>query len=158
MLRPTRPNGAWTYADATKAVPYVRRLLRGLRRHYVACWHYWTLVGNDASSPFYRAERRFHRRRGEAALRELERLGVFPYEAPLRGVGLFTFTVEVQLDELATVEKVAHWVYRDSRVSIDTFAFAEDLNASDDLPGSEHPVPESLKAGGNFLWLADLRR
>jgi hypothetical protein len=83
---------------------------------------------------------------------------VFPYEAPLRGVGLFTFTVEVQLDELATVEKVAHWVYRDSRVSIDTFAFAEDLNASDDLPGSEHPVPESLKAGGNFLWLADLRR
>jgi hypothetical protein len=115
------------------------------------------LVGYDTSSPFYRAERRFHRRRGKAALRKLDRLSVYPYEPPLRGIALFTFEVEVELDELSTVVKVAHWVYRDSRDEIDRLVFAEDLYDTPDLLACERPIPEPLKAGRNFLRLADLR-
>jgi hypothetical protein len=143
--------GPWTYAEAVKALPYVRPLLGGLREHFVAFRHFYRLSGFDPDSPRHRAKIVFHREEGMAVLEELGRLCVAIFASPLRGVALFRFEAEVQLDEFATAERIACWVYRDTREGIDSIAFAEDLYDTNDLLGSERPIPAGWETASTFF-------
>jgi hypothetical protein len=137
----------WDYVAAQKAVPYVRRLLAGLREHYVATWHFQRLATRDPDEPSHRRAVLRHRREGCDILEELKRLGVMPYQSPLRGIALFPFAVS---DQRAgqVAERQALWVYRDSREQIDHYILYDDLSTCCELEGYEKLVPEEWKRAG----------
>src|SRR4051812_18946898 len=89
----------WSYSDAQKTIPFVRRLLASLREHYIAGWHFILLAGHEPICQEHHARRLYHCQEAEAALNELFDLGVCVFDNPLRGIALFRFTVEVELDE-----------------------------------------------------------
>lgn len=134
----------WTYAEAGSSIVYVRRLLVASREHYVAAWHYYRLNRRDLESEEHRDEMQHHREEGIQALMELERLGVLAYQNPLRGIALFPFLVR---DDQGGTPREAWFVYKDSRPTIDSFVFNEELCFFADLYGYERPVPEEWKAG-----------
>src|ERR1051325_4643839 len=118
----------WSYSDAQKAIPSVRRHLRALRKHYIACWHYVRLNGHDPTCHEYHPKWLHHRQKAEAALNKLFDLGVCVFLPPFRGIALFRFVVEVELDEDSTAVWIAFWLYRDSRDEIESFVFARALH------------------------------
>src|ERR1700722_17488181 len=74
----------WSYADAMKAVPYVRMILRELRESYIRAWH----LHRKNHTEFHE-----QRTKGVAALEELAKLSVLCFERPSRGIALFRFVV-----------------------------------------------------------------
>jgi hypothetical protein len=151
MRTPKTRGRFWTFDEASRAVPYVRRLLATLRESYITCRHLYrkSLRADDAGG--IHAEWLKRRDEGVAALEELDRLGIILYQNPLRGIVLFPFGVEVEGDDGATAGMVAFFVYKDSRDEIDAFAFAPDLHDQGGLLGAERPIPAVLKAGKTFL-------
>lgn len=135
----------WSYSEAQKTVPYVRRLLSSLREHYIACWHFIRLNGHDPNCREYHPRWLYHRQEGEAALNDLFDLSVCLFDNPLRGIAIFRFAVEVELDENSTAARIAFWLYRDTRNEIESFLFASDLYDTNDLLCIERPIPETLK-------------
>jgi hypothetical protein len=151
MSKPKKRDCFWTYAEASRTVPYVRRLLATLREGYIACWFHYrrSLVAADAEG--IHAEWLKHRDEGAAILNELDLLGIIPYQSPLRGIGLFRFNVEVEVDADASDDLIGFFVYKDTRDQIETFAFCQDIYDHDGLFGAERPIPDALKAGTTFL-------
>lgn len=135
----------WSYMEAQRTIPYVRLLLASLREHYIACWHYIRLNGHDPTCREHHPRWLYHRQEGEAALNEIFDLGVCVFDNPLRGIALFRFEVEVEIDESSTAEWIGFWLYRDTRDQIDSFVFAFDLHDTTDLLLIERPIPDSLK-------------
>jgi hypothetical protein len=151
MSKPTRRDRFWTYAEASRTVPYVRRLLATLRHTYIHAWHLYGKSHRAADPDSVLAEWVKSRDEGVAVLEELDRLGIIPYQSPLRGIALFRFSVEVEVDDVATDDLIAFFVYKDNRDQIETFAFAPDIYDHDGLFGAERPIPDALKAGATFL-------
>lgn len=70
----------WTYAEASRTLPYVRLVLRDLREEFIAIWHLYKTADYDLNHPDYREQFRLLGEAGKAALEELDRLGVIdPY-------------------------------------------------------------------------------
>jgi hypothetical protein len=134
----------WTYAAACRTLPYVRLVLRDLREGFVAIWHLYKAAGGDVQHPDFR--QRIRRLGDEARLifRELDRLGVIPYQSPSRGIALFPFLVHKGKGS----SREAYYVYKDSRDEIGTYIFADDLCERNDLYADERPVPENWKNPG----------
>src|SRR4051794_35850793 len=124
MSKPKKRNRFWTHAEAQATIPYVHLLLASLREHFIACWHYVRLNGHDPSCREYHPRWLYHRQEAEAALNDLFDLGMCVFDNPLRGIALFRFEVEVELDEHSTVEWFAFWLYRDTRDEIESFVLA----------------------------------
>jgi hypothetical protein len=130
----------WNYADAMKAVPYVRVILRELRESYFKVWHLYRL---NEETGMHEAEMKSLKANGLAALDELARLGVLCFERPSRGIALFRFLVSMG-DGRTRIQREAWYVFKDSRDSIDSFVFDDEL-MSGDLFGYEMPVPAAWK-------------
>ncbi len=145
MRNATGRKTPWSYSEAQRTLPYVRRLLASLREHYIACWHYVRLSGHDPSCQEYHPRWLYHRQEAEAALNDLFDLSVCVFDNPMRGIVLFRFAVEVELDQSSTAEWIAFWLYRDTRDQIASFVFAADLHDAHDLLLIERPIPETLK-------------
>jgi hypothetical protein len=145
MKKVNQRKGCWTFPDAQKTIPLVRCLLASLREHYIACWHYIRLNGHDPDCHEFHPRCQYHREEAEAALNELFGLGVGLFESPIHGIALFPFMVEVQLDEVATEERVAYLVYRDTREQIESFVFAIDRHNNNGLVSIERSIPDKLK-------------
>jgi hypothetical protein len=148
VRRGTRP---WTYAEASRAVPYVRRLLATLRETCVACRLSHRKAFRTAGPKGVRPEWLRHRDEVAAVLEELDRLGVVAYQSPLRGIALFRFEIDVEADDGAAEGRVAFFIYKDSRDRIDSFAFAGDIYDVRGLFGAERPVPDALREGRTIL-------
>lgn len=151
MRKVTTRDRLWTFNEASRAVPYVRRLLATVRASYIACRHLYLKSLRSADPEGIHAEWLRRRDEGVAALEELHRLGVIIYQGPLRGIALFPFGVEVEADDGATTGMIAFFVYKDSRDRIDSFAFAPDLHDQGGLLGAERPIPDALRQGKRFL-------
>jgi hypothetical protein len=134
----------WTYAEASRTLPYVRLVLRDLRECYITIWHLYKAAGYDLNDPAYRERFRFLGEAGKAAMQELDFLGVIPYQSPLRGIALYPFVV--QDDQGGTEE--AFFVFKDTRDGIDTYILQDDLGENGDLYGDERPVPAGWKEPG----------
>lgn len=136
----------WTYHEACRTIPYVRRVLGSLRASYVAAWHFYRLTkDDDADYEIYEQASRF-RQEGLVALDELDRLGVFSYEHPARGIALFPFFVHV----IGPATLNAYYVYKDTRESIDSFVYHVDLCERNDLYSDEKPVPSRWRQPGTI--------
>lgn len=151
MPKPKRRDRFWTYEEASRTVPYVRRLLATLRQTYIAAWHLYGMSRRAADPESIHAEWEKQRDEGVAVLEELDRLGVIPFQSPLRGIAVFRFNVEVEVDAESTADLIAFFVYKDTRDRIETFAFSHDIYDQDGLFGAERPIPEALKEGADFL-------
>jgi hypothetical protein len=136
---------SWGYVEAERSVVYVRCLLGSLRAAFVAALHSYRLAARDPDNPVHREAVLRHRQEGIAVLEELDRLGVIPYQSPLRGIALFAFEVGGEQLDGSTETRTAYLVYKDSREAIDSFVFAADLY-DQELLAVERPVPESWKA------------
>lgn len=134
----------WTYAEASRTLPYVRLILRDLRECYVTIWHLYKAAGYNLNEPDYREQFRLLGEGGKAALEELDHLGVIPYQSPLRGIALYPFVV--QDDQGGTEE--AFFVFKDTRDGIDSYILQDDLGEYGDLYGDEKLVPASWKEPG----------
>lgn len=151
MPKQKKRNRFWAFEEAQKAVPYVRRLLATLRETYIACWHLYrkSLLATDPVSVC--AEWQERRDEGVAVLEELDRLGVIIFQSPLRGIAVFRFNVEVEVDADSTADLIAFFIYKDTRDQIETFAFSHDIHDHDGLFGAERPIPDALKQGATYL-------
>jgi hypothetical protein len=134
----------WSYAAAQKVLPYVRRLLADLRGHCIAAWHFRRLAGLDADNQSHGQDMLRHRHEGCEILVELDRLGIVPFDNPLRGIALFPYTEAVRVAG-QVLERNAFWIYRDSRDDIDSYILYDDLVYHHDLEGNERRVPEEWK-------------
>jgi hypothetical protein len=134
----------WTYAVASKSVPYIRMVLNDLREGFIAIWHLYKAAGYDLNHPAYRERFRLLGEAGKAALEELDRLGVIPYQSPLRGIALYPFAF--QDDQGGTQE--AFFIYKDTRDGIDSYILQDDLGENGDLYGDEEPIPDAWKEAG----------
>jgi hypothetical protein len=132
----------WTHAEASRTIQYVRLLLRNLRENFVLMWHVYRLVKSDAANQTHRQMLQTCREEAHAAFDELNRLSVIAYESPLRGIALFPFLVPHDCDTL----RRAYFVYKDSRDTIDSFVFEDDLCESRNLYACEQQVPNDWKA------------
>lgn len=141
MTESKKTQRAWNYTAASRTLPYVRLVLRDLREHYIRVWHLYRLAGNTVDHPDYGDLIRFHSGEGRTALAELKSLGIVPYQSPLRGIALFPFIIR----EGKGVRREMYFVYKDSRDSIDTFIFEDDLGEHNDLYGFERAVPDEWK-------------
>ncbi len=151
MLKAKRRDRFWTYEEASRTVPYVRRLLAALRTTYIRAWHLYRKSRRAAHPESVHAEWEKQRDEGVAVLEELDRLGVIPFQSPLRGIAAFRFNVEVEEEAESTADLIAFFVYKDSRDHIETFAFSHDIYDQDGLFGAERPIPDVLKAGATYL-------
>jgi hypothetical protein len=143
----TRSNNrvpTWTYAEASRTLPYVWLVLRDLREEFIQIWHLYRLAGYDLKHPAYRERFRHLGEAGRAALEELDRLGVIPYQSPLRGIALYPCVV--QDDRGGTQE--AYFVYKDTRDGIDSYILQDDLGENGDLYGDERVIPDDWKKPG----------
>ena len=156
MAKPKRRDRFWTYAEASRTVPYVRRLLATLRDTYIAAWHLYRKSLRAADAESVHAEWLKHRDEGVAILEELDRLGVIPFQSPLRGIALFRFNVEVEVNDEETADLIGYFVYRDTRDRIETFAFAPEIYDNDGLFGAERAIPNALKEGATYLTRKEL--
>lgn len=151
MPKLKRRNRFWTYEEAQRTVPYVRRLLATVRETGIACRHLYFHSLRAADVESIHAEWVKNRDEGMAALDELDRLGVGLFESLLRGIAPFRFGVEVAVDAVYSEDLIAYFVYKDSRDRIETFAFAPDVYDQDGLFGAERPIPDAPKEGATFL-------
>lgn len=149
-MRARRRTPLWTYAAASRALPYVRLILGKLREEFITIWHLYRVAGYDATNPDYRDQLRFLGEEGRVALAELDRLGVIAYQSPLRGIALFPFAVAGP----GGVQE-AYFVYKDSRDQIDSYIFRDVLCEHDDLLGWEKPVPDAWKTNMTVLDLEE---
>lgn len=154
--RPKRRSPFWTYEEASRTIPYVRRLLATVRESYIACGHLARLSRRLPDAAGVVAAWRRHRDEGVAALEELDRLGVVLLKDLLRGVALFRINVLVEVGGDYTADLLGFLVYRDSRDGIETFAFCPDIYDMDGLLGAERPIPDALRKGATYLTRADV--
>jgi hypothetical protein len=134
----------WTFAAACQTLPYIRLVLRDLREGFIAIWHLYRLAGGDVNHPDFRERTRRLGDEARSILGELDRLGVIPYQSPLRGIALFPFLVHEGKDR----RREAYYVYKDTRGEIDSYIFADDLCGRNDLYADEKPVPAGWKEPG----------
>lgn len=134
----------WAYAEASGALPYLRLVLRDLREGFIAIWHLYRLAGGDVTHPDYRDRIRLLGDEARTILAELDRLGVIPYQSPLRGIALYPFIVH----EGKGSRREAYFVFKDSRDEIDTYILSDDLCERNDLYADERPVPAGWKEPG----------
>lgn len=134
----------WAYAAASRTLPYVRLVLRDLREGFIEIWHLYRLAGGDVNHPDFRDRIRRLGDEARTIFKELDRLGVIPYQSPLRGITLFPFLVH----EGEGRKREAYFVYKDTRNEINSFIFADDLCERNDLYGDERPVPAGWKEPG----------
>lgn len=151
MPKPKRRDRFWTYAEASRTVPYVRCLLATVRETGIACRHLYFKSLRAGDGEGTQGEWMKYRDEGMAALDELDLLGVGLYQSPLRGIALFRFGVEVMVDAVYSEDLIAYFVYRATRDQIETFAFAPDVYDHDGLLGAERPIPDVLKRGATYL-------
>lgn len=143
MKRKKQPR-VWTYAAASRTLPYIRSLLRDLRENFILVWHVYWLAGGDVDHPDYRDWLRHLGDEARTVLGEFDRLGVIPYQSPLRGIALFPFVVQ----EGRGHRRDAYFIFKDTRDDIDTYIIADDLYDRNDLYGNERPVPAGWKEPG----------
>jgi hypothetical protein len=139
-MRARRRTPRWTYATASRALPYVRLILGKLREQFITIWHLYRVAGYDMNNPDYGEQMRFLRDEGGEALAELDRLGVIAYQSPLRGIALFPFAIAGPGGF-----RKAYFVYKDSRDQIDSYIFHDVLCEHNDLLGWERSVPDAWK-------------
>lgn len=143
-VKPNERMPIWTYTEASGTVPYIRLMLRDLREGFVAIWHLYKAAGYDLNEPDFRDRIRGLGDEARTIFRELDRLGVIPYQSPLRGIALFPFVVQ----ENKGRSREAYYVYKDIRDEIDSYIFADDLCERNDLYADERPVPTDWKQPG----------
>lgn len=120
-------------------------MLRSVREHFIAFWHFHNLDRRTQGSSTHASEVFHHHDEAMAALNELRRLRVLAYRSPVRGIALIPFLVQLSDGHIS---REAFFVYKDSRAEIDTFAFSEDVFTDDPLDQWGRPVPESWKIPG----------
>ena len=145
MSRSTKRVPNWSYAAASRTLPYIRLVLRDLREGFVAIWHLYKLAGCDVNHPAYGEQIRLLGDEARAILEEFDRLGVIPYQSPLRGIALFPFLVQ---DDQGGTPREAYFVFRDSRFEADAYILADALCEHNDLHGYERPLPAAWKEPG----------
>ncbi len=150
MSKPKK-NGFWTYAAATRTLPYVRLILGSVRQQFITIWHLYRVAGYRLDHPEYCDQIRFLAVEGKEAMNELARMEVIPYESPLRGIALFSFFVREGKDRM----RGAYYVYKDTRDSIETYIFKHDLCSRNDLYHDERLVPAAWKEAGAILRLIE---
>ncbi len=151
MPKPRKRTTFWTYEEARRTVPYVRRLLATLRETYIACGHLSLQSRRNPDADGILEEWWRHRDGGVAVLEELDRLGIGVFQSPLRGIALYRLNVEVEVDDETTADMIGYFVYKDSRDQIETFVFCPDLYDCDGLFGAERPIPDALKQAASYL-------
>jgi hypothetical protein len=134
----------WTYATVSRTIPYLRLLFRDLRGGFIAIWHLYRLAGSNVNHPEYQDRIRRLSDEARTIFKELDRLGVIPYQSPLRGIALFPFVVRVSEGS----NREAYFIFKDSRDEIDTYILADDLCERNDLYTDERPVPQEWKKPG----------
>lgn len=142
--KPNKRVTIWTYTAACRTLPYVRLVLRDLREGFIEIWHLYRLAGGDVNHPDYRDGIRRLGEEARAIFKELDRLGVIPYQSPLRGIALYPCIVH----EAEGRRREAYFIYKDTREEIDSYIFADDLCNRNDLYADEKPVPADRKEPG----------
>lgn len=144
-MKKKKQSPVWSYAAASRTLPYIRLVLRDLREGFVSIWHLYKLARCDVNHPDYREQIRLLGDEARTILAEFDRLGVIPYESPRRGIALFPFLLQ---DDQGGTPREAYFVFRDTRSEIDTYILADDLFEHNDLDGYERPLPEAWKEQG----------
>lgn len=138
----TKPQKLWTYAEAQKTVPYVRRCLGDLRERYVRMMHLWRRKKEATTTiEWLELDRDVRCLSGDCqeVLAELLALSICVFGAPWRGIAIFP--MRFQDDGLL---KNGYFIYKDSRDSIETFISECDLKTVD-LTAHERPVLQEWK-------------
>ena len=144
MGKKTTRTRIWTYQEAARTIPYVRKTLGLLRETFIKVWHLHRLDRYDLHG--HNTEMEALGDEGTEATKELHRLGIFNYQNPLRGIALFPFVVNYSDGRGGdNMPRPAWFVYKDSRDQIDHFIFADLLTTYKDLYGWEMRVPEEWK-------------
>jgi hypothetical protein len=138
------PVKVWTFEQANNTIPYVRFTLDAIRLAYINTWHLFKKNRYDRNRGEYHEEIERARATGVELLAELDRLGVLLYQSPLRGIALFPTFIHFN-DGSGTTPREACFVYKNSRPTIDSFVFNDELCTYHDLYGWEKPVRESWK-------------
>lgn len=136
----------WSLSDAIRTVPYIRSLCGTLRESLITAKHYYRKGGYDKGTK-YDAEIAAAQNSGRATINEFTKLCVIPYQNPIRGIALFPFLVYYQ-DDKGNTPREAFYVYKDSRNRIDSFIYADEEAAYNDLYGWELPIPEEWRREG----------
>jgi hypothetical protein len=134
----------WSHAGASRTISYIRLVLRDLRENFVAIWHVYRLAGGDVNHPEFRDRIRRLGQEARAVLGEFDRLGVIPYQSPLRGIALYPFLVH----EGRGGTHEAFFVFKDTRDEIDSYILQDDLGENGDLYADEKPIPAGWKVSG----------
>lgn len=130
----------WTLAKARESVKLVRATLQDLRITYISTWHLYRLNKYQPEGGKYGDEIKKVGDEGRRLLSEFDRIGVIAYQSPLRGIALFPFIAYFR-DGNGTTPREAYYVYKDTRESISSYIFADNLCAFNDLYGWERPIP-----------------
>jgi len=138
----------WTFHQANEAVPLVRSTLRELRESYVRIWHVYRNNGNRPVGGLYDDELAALGQRMRELFKECRRIGFLPYDSPHRGIALFPFFVCYEDARGRSTPREAYFVYKDSRESVETYIFNDELCIYNDLFGWERPVPGKWQPAG----------
>lgn len=134
----------WNYDQAASTITYIRPLLAECRECYIRVWHLYRKNRYSSKVGPHRRKLKKAGDRGRAALTEINKIGILVYYSPLRGIALFPILVHCD----GGIKREAYFVYKDSRDTIDSFIFNDELCEFADLYGWERPVPEEWKRVG----------
>lgn len=134
----------WNFHSAAKTIPYLRPLLRDLRESFILCWHFFKKNGRCRQGR-YEKDCNQHDEAFEKTFVEIEKMGINIYDVPYRGIALFPCLIAIEDRPGVRTDRLAFFVYKDSRDSIDSFIFEDEFSEYNDLFSWERPVPNTWK-------------
>lgn len=137
----------WSYAEASKTVPYIKGCLGDLRRGLILLKHLYRKYDFDAKRLKSDPTIAKLRDEGLAAFNQFATLGVVIYDQVYRGIALYPFTVFYD-DGTGKTPREAFYVYKDTRDGIDNYVFRDMLEQYKDLASWEQPVPKAWTEPG----------
>lgn len=137
----------WSYAEATKTVPYIRGCLGDLRRNLILLRHLYKKF--DFDNRRLKSDPAINKMRDEGltTFNQFASLGVVIYDQVYRGIALYPFTVFYD-DGTGKTPREAFYVYKDTRAGIDNYVFRDVLEQYKDLASWEQPVPRAWMEPG----------
>jgi hypothetical protein len=145
MSRTTKKDNTvkqWNYLEASATINYIRTHLAEMRTAVIRLKHLFFEADFNRSELAKNPEVSSLVEFGKKTYAELDKIGITVYDKTYRGIALYPFTVFYENSKGRTTRE-AFYVYRDSRNTIDTYAFKDDLESSQDVSMCEKPVPMS---------------
>lgn len=130
----------WNYIEAVETISYIRGSLIELRESIIRLKHLFRAADYNRELLEHDQEVIRIQAIGRKTFSEFDHFGIIAYDQSYRGIALYPFVVSYD-DGIGKTSRDALYIYKDTRDSIDSYIFKDELEACNDLMGYEKPVP-----------------